>query len=120
MLRVARSRVPGQSVVQVDAFQLPFRSSEFECVCSGHFYGHLQGSSREQFLAEARRVALRLLIIDAAWHEDVLPEAIQERTLNDGSRHTVYKRYFTPAQLVAELGGGTVLHGGQWFVVVLG
>jgi hypothetical protein len=44
---------------------------------------------------------------------------MQERMLNDGSRHAVYKRYFTPAQLTAELGGGTVLYAGRWFVAVL-
>ena len=38
--------------------------------------------------------------------------------LNDGSRHTVYKRFFEPDELVAELGGGTVLHAGRWFVAV--
>lgn len=119
MLQVARARLPTALVIQADAFQLPFRAGAFDCACSGHFYGHLQGSSRERFLAEARRVARQLLIIDAAWREWVSPEAMQERTLNDGSRHTVYKRYFTPAQLQAELGGGTVLHDGRWFVAVL-
>jgi len=119
MLQVARARLPAALVVQADAFRLPFRRSAFDCVSSGHFYGHLQGPARERFLAEARRVARQLLIFDAAWHAEVPPEAMQERQLNDGSRHAVYKRYFTPAQLTAELGGGTVLHGGRWFVAVL-
>jgi hypothetical protein len=30
----------------------------------------------------------------------------------------VFKRWCTPAQLVAELGGGDVLHAGTWFVAV--
>jgi demethylmenaquinone methyltransferase/2-methoxy-6-polyprenyl-1,4-benzoquinol methylase len=119
MLQVARARLPEALVVRADAFRLPFPAGAFDCVSSAHFYGHLQVASRDQFLAEARRVARRLLIIDAAWREEVLPEAMQERTLNDGSRHTVYKRYFTPEQLVAELGGGTALHSGRWFVAVL-
>jgi hypothetical protein len=38
--------------------------------------------------------------------------------LNDGSRWEVYKRWFTGRGLVEELGGGTVLHDGRWFVVV--
>lgn len=119
MLQVAHARLPTALVVQADAFRLPFRSGAFDCASSGHFYGHLQGSSRARFLAESRRVARQLLIIDAAWREEVSPEAMQERMLNDGSRHTVYKRYFTPAQLQAELGGGTVLHDGRWFVAIL-
>jgi demethylmenaquinone methyltransferase/2-methoxy-6-polyprenyl-1,4-benzoquinol methylase len=57
--------------------------------------------------------------VDAAVLENVPPDAMQERVLNDGSRHSVYKRYFTPSQLVAELGGGNVLHAGRWFVAVL-
>src|SRR4051794_31315016 len=46
------------------------------------------------------------------------PEEWQERKLNDGSRHLVYKRFFTPDGLAAELGAGRVLHAGQWFVMV--
>ena len=119
MLQLAAARLPESLVAQADAFSLPFGSGAFERLASGHFYGHLQGPARERFLAEARRVAAQLLIIDAAWRDEVLPEAMQERTLNDGSRHTVYKRYFTPQQLTAELGGGTVLHAGRWFLAVL-
>jgi hypothetical protein len=70
-------------------------------------WGHGRG-----FLAEARRVAGRVLMIDAAWREDVQPEEVQERVLRDGSRHSVYKRYFTAAQLAGEIGGGRVVHGG--------
>jgi hypothetical protein len=32
--------------------------------------------------------------------------------------HTVYKRFFSGTELIAELGGGRVLHEGRWFVVV--
>jgi demethylmenaquinone methyltransferase/2-methoxy-6-polyprenyl-1,4-benzoquinol methylase len=71
-------------------------------------------------LVEARRVAARILIVDAAARGAVATEEVQPRMLNDGSRHSVYKRYFTPVQLIEELGGGRVLHAGQWFVVVLG
>ena len=42
----------------------------------------------------------------------------QERVLSDGSRWQVYKRVFDPDALLAELGGGEVLHAGSWFVVV--
>jgi hypothetical protein len=38
---------------------------------AGHFYGHLDPTLRARFLAE---VAERVLIIDAAWREDVQPE----------------------------------------------
>ena len=123
MLRIARGRLPHGAVLQGDALCLPFRSQTFEFLMAGHFYGHLDGPARAQFLGEARRVADRLLVVDAAWREGVPLEEIQERVLQDGSRHTVYKRYFTAAQLVSELGAARgesrVLHAGQWFVAVL-
>jgi ubiquinone/menaquinone biosynthesis C-methylase UbiE len=118
MLGIARERLPDGCAVQGDALQLPFPSNRFESLLSGHFYGHLREPDRVQFLAEARRVAARLVIVDAAWRAEVQPEEIQERVLNDGSRHTVYKRYFTPPQLLAELQGGRVLHAGRWFVAI--
>ncbi len=119
MLRVTRDRLAGQPLIQGDALRLPFRAHAFDCLMAGHFYGHLDVSARARFLAEARRVAGRLLIVDAALRDDVPPEEIQERVLQDGSRHAVYKRYFTPAQLMVELSGGEVLHAGRWFVAVL-
>jgi hypothetical protein len=57
-------------------------------------------------------------VVDSAVRPDRQDEERQERVLNDGSRWEVYKRYFTGAGLVAELGGGDVLHEGRWFVVV--
>jgi demethylmenaquinone methyltransferase/2-methoxy-6-polyprenyl-1,4-benzoquinol methylase len=119
MLKIARARVPGGRLVQGDALDLPFPSGTFDCLSAGHYYGHLRQPERDRFLAEARRVAARVLIIDAAARGEVATEEVQPRLLNDGSRHSVYKRYFTPAQLLEELGGGRVLHAWQWFVVVL-
>ena len=43
---------------------------------------------------------------------------MQERILNDGSRWEVYKRYFTPDELLGELGGGEILLDGGWIVAV--
>jgi ubiquinone/menaquinone biosynthesis C-methylase UbiE len=119
MLSVARSRLPGTSFVRGDALAMPFRSAQFDCLVTGHFYGHLDATSRRLFLAEARRVSKSILVIDAAQRDDVPPEEYQERVLNDGSRHVVYKRYFSPRQMIAELGGGRTLHAGRWFVAVL-
>ena len=118
MLEIARGRMPAARVVRGDGLALPFADGEFDRVFTGHFYGHLLEEDRERFLAEARRVAGELVVADAALREDVEPEEWQERKLNDGSRHEVYKRFFTGDGLVAELGGGEVLHAGRWFVVV--
>jgi demethylmenaquinone methyltransferase/2-methoxy-6-polyprenyl-1,4-benzoquinol methylase len=119
MLAVARSRLPGASLVRGDALALPFRSMQFDCLLAGHFYGHLDERARQRFREEARRVSRKMLVVDAARRDEVPAEEYQHRVLNDGSRHVVYKRYFTPEQLIEELGTGQVLHAGRWFVAVL-
>jgi ubiquinone/menaquinone biosynthesis C-methylase UbiE len=118
MLEVAARRVPTAGIVEGDALRLPFADGAFERIVTGHFYGHLEEPARSRFLAEAHRVAPELVVVDSALRDDVEPEEHQVRELNDGSRWTVYKRYFTGAGLAAELGGGEVLHEGRWFVVV--
>jgi hypothetical protein len=59
------------------------------------YYGHLLADERERLLAEARRVARELVVLDAALRPDGAPDG-----------------------LLAELGGGRVLHSGDWFVMV--
>jgi hypothetical protein len=118
MLAIAARRLPGARFVQGDALRLPFGDDAFERVTTMSFYGHLEAGDRERFLAEARRVAPELIVVDAPLREDVEPEELQERVVADGSRWTVLKRHFTPAGLLSELGGGETLYAGRWFVVV--
>ena len=120
MLEVAAERIPDAEFVVGDALELPFEEGSFERLVTGHFYGHLEETERVRFLAEARRVASELVVIDSALHEGVEAVEWQERVLNDGTRHRVYKRYFRGAALAAELGAGEVLHDGRWFVAVRG
>ncbi len=118
MLEIAAARVPDAAFVQADALRLPFADGVFDRLFTSHFYGHLEESEQSRFLAEARRVAGELVVVDSALREDVEPEEHQERVLDDGSRWTVFKRYFTAPGLAAELGGGETLHAGRWFVAV--
>ncbi len=119
MVELAAARVPRAEIVRADAVPLPFGDGAFERVVTGHFYGHLLPDERERFLGEARRVAPQLVVVDSARREDLPAETWQERILDDGSRHRVYKRYFESPDLAEELGGGDVVHRGGWFVVVL-
>jgi ubiquinone/menaquinone biosynthesis C-methylase UbiE len=118
MLAIAGERVPAATLVRGDALELPFTDDSFERVFTAHFYGHLEPPERERFLAEARRVAPELVVVDAAMRPDHAPEEWQQRVLNDGSRYEVFKRFFEADRLAAELGGGTVIHDGRWFVAV--
>jgi SAM-dependent methyltransferase len=118
MLAQARTRLPGTSFVAGDALDPPFAPGAFERVHAGHFYGHLDEAQRVRFLEVAARLAGELVVTDSALRPDGQPEAWQERMLDDGSRHRVYKRWFTPEGLAAELGGGETVHAGPWFVAV--
>jgi ubiquinone/menaquinone biosynthesis C-methylase UbiE len=118
MLEVARARMPAARLVEADALPLPFPDTSFDRVFTAHFYGHLEEAERTAFLAEARRVAPELVVVDAAVRPDRERAAMQERTLNDGTRWEVFKRYFEPDELAAELGGGETLFAGRWFVAV--
>ena len=117
MLEEARAQAPNATFVQGDALALPFGDGSFDRVFTAHFYGHLEEADRERFLAEARRVAPELVVVDSALHDGVEPVEWQERILNDGSRWQVYKRYFEPDSLADELSGGRTLFAGRWFVV---
>jgi demethylmenaquinone methyltransferase/2-methoxy-6-polyprenyl-1,4-benzoquinol methylase len=118
MIDIVAARVPQAQTVCGEAVPLPFTDGAFDHVLTSHFYGHLLAAEREVFVREARRVAGGLVVIDSALRPDVEPEQWQQRTLSDGSQHLVYKRFFTAAQLASELGGGTTLLDGHWFIVV--
>ena len=118
MLEVAASRMPSATFVQGDALAPPFAPGSFERVHAGHFYGHLTQEQRGAFLDAARGLAGELVITDSALRPGAEDEAWQQRALSDGSRHRVYKRWFTAERLAQELGGGETVHDGPWFVVV--
>jgi ubiquinone/menaquinone biosynthesis C-methylase UbiE len=118
MLDEASRQAPNATYVQGDALSLPFPDRAFDRVFTGHFYGHLEPPERERFLAEARRVAPELVVVDASRAHSDIDEHMSQRVLNDGSTWEVFKRYFTGAGLAEELGGGDVLYEGEYFVVV--
>jgi ubiquinone/menaquinone biosynthesis C-methylase UbiE len=114
MAAIAQARLPGGVALTGDALALPFADDAFERVFTGHFYGHLPPGERETFLTEARRVAPELVVVDSAPRAGEPREGWQERVLNDGSRHRVFKRFLTGPELAAELGGEPLLDG-AWF-----
>ncbi len=118
MVALAAARIPQAAIVHGDAVPLPFPDGAFDRLLTAHFYGHLLEDERTRFLAEARRVARSLVVVDSALRDGVEPEQWQERTLTDGTTHRVYKRHFRANQLAAELGGGRTLMDGRWFVAV--
>lgn len=118
MLAVARRRVPEAHLLRGDALALPMKDAVFDRVFTGHFYGHLQPEERAIFLAEARATAPELVVVDAGPRGGSPREEWQSRILADGSKHHVYKRFFSGQSLADELGSAQVLHDGVWFVAV--
>lgn len=113
-LRVEVGDVPA---IRADATALPFGANAVTRLFAGHLYGHLERPERATFLAEARRVADELVILDSGLPPGAAPEEWQTRSLSDGSTHTVYKRHFDIDVLLAEV-GGEPLFGGRYFVLV--
>lgn len=118
MLALARSRVAEARFVRADALALPFLAASFDRVFTSHVYGHVLPGERARFRAEARLLAPEIVVVDAGPRGGGVRDEWQERRLGDGSRHRVYKRFFKAADLLAEWGGGRVLHDGHWFVAV--
>ena len=118
MVAVAAARLPGARIVQGDAVPLPFADGELDRVLHRPLLRAPPPRRAGAVPRGGRRVAGELVVVDSALRDGVEAEEWQERVLNDGTRHRVYKRYFTGAGLADELGGGDVLHDGRWFVVV--
>lgn len=118
MIEIAQARLPEGLAMVADGLHLPFADGAFDRVFTGHFYGHLPPEERAAFLAEATRVAAELVVVDTAFRPGIPAEGWEERVLNDGSRHRVFKRYLDADALAGELGGGEVLFAGRWFVAV--
>jgi demethylmenaquinone methyltransferase/2-methoxy-6-polyprenyl-1,4-benzoquinol methylase len=115
MVEIAQSRLPHGLALVGDALALPVAAGSFDRLFTGHFYGHLPPEERARFLSEARRVAGEIVVVDTARRQDRPAEGWEERVLNDGSRHRVFKRYMSADQLAGEL-GGEALFDGRWFV----
>jgi ubiquinone/menaquinone biosynthesis C-methylase UbiE len=118
MLDEARKQAANATFVQGDALALPFADGSFARGFTCYFDCHLVEGDRLRFLAEARRVAAELVVVGSMLQKGLPRETWEGRSLNDGSRWTVYKRRFVPDELADELEAGEVLHEGRWFVVV--
>jgi len=118
MVEIAQARMPSACVIQGDVPPLPFDDGEFDRVFTSLFFHHLSRAGRAAFVAEARRVARELVVVEDLRRPDAPAEERREFVLDDGSHHHMHRHSFTADELIAELGDGQVLHEGRWFVVV--
>ena len=118
MIEIAAARLPHARVLEGDVAPLPFADRSFDRVFTSHFLHHLSPDRRIAFLAEARRVGRELVVVEDVRDADEPAETTNEGPRGEGSPRRGHRHSFTAAELVAELGGGKVLHEGRWFVVV--
>jgi ubiquinone/menaquinone biosynthesis C-methylase UbiE len=109
MLDKARERLDNAVLVWAAVPPLPFPGRSFDRALAAHLYGHFVEDERQALRAEALRVAGELIVVEQAWEPGASAEGWERRSLADGSEHCIYKRYFTAAELAAELGGWVVL-----------
>jgi SAM-dependent methyltransferase len=116
-LTALRTLVPHVPVVRADALHLPLADRSVDRFFAAHLYGLLLPEERRDLLAEARRVAREVLILDAGRPEGVQAAEWQERTLHGGKQYQVFRRHFDAETLAAEV-GGDVLFDGAFYVLV--
>ncbi|HEX4862890.1 MAG TPA: class I SAM-dependent methyltransferase [Acidimicrobiales bacterium] len=116
-LRALVNANPSMPVVRADALQVPLRDRAVERAFAAHIYGLLDAGTAGALISEARRVANQVVVLDAGCPEGVPAEHWQDRTLPDGSEWRIFRRHFSPGVLAEEL-GGSVIFGGQFYVLI--
>ena len=86
-------------------FNTPLEPSAYGCALAGFLLSHLTRDEEERFfrrLKEILKPQAELMIIDSLWNEERRKhrnkEGLEERTLNDGRRFKVYKRYLAESE----------------------
>jgi hypothetical protein len=107
----------GFRVVRGDSLALPLADKAVGRIFAGHLYGHLEEDERLVFLAESRRVANELVILDSGRPPGAKAEEWQTRGLANGTSYTVYKRHFKVGELLAEVGGEPLFSGSYYILI---
>ncbi|MFG2875236.1 class I SAM-dependent methyltransferase [Streptomyces sp. NPDC048337] len=116
MLGLTHVRVPRARRVRALFPPLPFAAGAFDRIVTANFYGLLRPRERAVFLAEVRRTARELIVIDLRSDGDQHEERMELRTV-DGTRYPIFRRRFTPESLSSEL-SGELMFCGRYFMAV--
>lgn len=116
MLDQARARVPKVGLVRGRVPELPFADQAFDTLLTANFYGLLRPQERAAFMAEVRRLARELVVVDLRSDNGQMRERTEVRRV-DGQTYPIYRRRFAPEVLRAEL-GGDLLYTGRYFLAV--
>ena len=136
MLREGREKATDQGVgtitefIRADALKVPLEDRSFDTVLVGFFLSHVTDSQIALFFNTLRNIMKpdgRVLILDSNWtrYRGSRPkEGTTMRTLNDGRKYEIYKRYFEEADFdrMSDTCGMdfTVRHDGKLYLGVTG
>ncbi|MBI4765323.1 MAG: class I SAM-dependent methyltransferase [Deltaproteobacteria bacterium] len=94
------------SFLQTDIFNYDWAGHQFDTVLVGFFISHLTAEEESLFFSkvcDALKPSGKLLILDSTWSQERAKtrnkEGEQARKLNDGTEFTIYKKYFTLADI---------------------
>ncbi|MFF4391762.1 class I SAM-dependent methyltransferase [Streptomyces sp. NPDC001552] len=97
MLELTHARAPWGKRVRALFPPLPFATGAFHRMVTANFYGLLRPAERAAFLAEARRTARELIVIDLRSDGDLHEEKIELRSVAD-TTYPIHRRRFNPAE----------------------
>jgi len=115
-LRQLGRRLPRLPLLRADALRLPIADNSIGRVFMSHLYGLLLPDESAELLAEVRRVAHEIVILDSGRPPGTEREGWQTRSLPDGTSYPIFRRHLDVETLANEIGGDP-LFSGQYFVM---
>ena len=116
VLRQLGRRLPRLPLLRADAMRLPVADNSIGRVFISHLYGLLLPDESAELLAEVRRVANEMVILDSGRPPGTEREGWQTRSLPDGTTYPIFRRHLHAETLADEI-GGVPLFNGQYFVL---
>jgi SAM-dependent methyltransferase len=115
-LRQLGQRFPGLPRLRADSMRLPVADKSIGRAFISHLYGLLLPDESAELLAEVRRVASEMVILDSGRPPGIEREGWQTRSLPDGTSYPIFRRHLDAGTLAVEI-RGEPLFNGQYFVL---
>jgi ubiquinone/menaquinone biosynthesis C-methylase UbiE len=117
--------------IQGNVFEVTLEPETYDCAMIGFLLSHLTSEQEDAFFERLKGIlkpAAQLMIVDSFWSErrqvgGRSKEGEQERTLNDGRKFKIYKKYFTESDIGEMLANHQLacesLHVGEMFIATI-
>jgi len=115
-LRQLGHRCPQLPRLRADSMHLPVADNSIGRAFISHLYGLLLPDESAELLAEVRRAANEMVILDSGRPPGTEREGWQTRSLPDGSSYPIFRRHLDAETLADEIRGDPLFNG-QYFVL---